>query len=289
MFCQLLLISAVMTFCQSTLLCQESTPKKRVRISLSSTSITDSILILSAKVLTKEGRSYIPLQGVPVQFYADSTYIGESPSDELGLARINVPRNMLTSEFGPMHLEALITDQDSLRDASRDLDIAMARIDLDMYTEEDSLHFVRARLTAPDSLGYWSGVPDQPVRLFVKRLFGQLQIDEGFELTDEEGIVVVQFPDDIHGDPLGNVDIVAELQDHEDFGTVKATKKADWGIPLAPTDMTRRELWSSGANAPIYLSVIVNGIVLVIWGFIVYVFARIFKIWKNGRELSTIN
>ncbi len=43
--------------------------------------------------------------------------------------------------------------------------------------------------------------------------------------TDEKGILTVEFPDNIPGDEIGNLTIVTQIEDHEEFGTLINSKE----------------------------------------------------------------
>jgi hypothetical protein len=150
---------------------------------------------------------------------------------------------------------------------------------------EDSVKKVHVFVGAPDSTGEIKPVGDIEVKVYVKRLFGLLPITEGFETTDSDGMMILDFPDDIPGDEEGNLTILAKVQDHDDYGTLISARRISWGTTLVTDpDEMKGELWSAKNNAPLSLVIIINTMVIGIWGVIIYVFLQIFKIKRIGTS-----
>ena len=115
---------------------------------------------------------------------------------------------------------------------------------------EDSTKFIHFFVGAPDSTGSIVPVEDVEARIYVKRLFGLLPVSEDFETTNEEGILTIQFPDDIPGDENGTLNIIAKVTDHDEFGNLIHSKEINWGVPLKVNDkVMSRELWSPSTSA----------------------------------------
>ena len=135
-----------------------------------------------------------------------------------------------------------------------------------------------------------SGMPIEDLELyyFVKRTFSLLPIGDSFNSTDENGIIKVEFPNDLPGDTLGNVNIVVKLIESDIYNdqTLEITK--NWGIPTVIEDQEteKRSLWAAAANAPISLIVIVSSMIIAIWYIIFYI---IFKLYKISKIKPLIN
>jgi hypothetical protein len=123
--------------------------------------------------------------------------------------------------------------------------------------------------------------------LYVQRLFGLLPLPDNPETTDENGAITVDFPTDLPGDAAGNLIIVARVEENDRYGNLEFRRKINWGVPLLiDPRLHARELWSSRANAPIYLIVLVNTILIGIWGVIAYIVYEVFQIKKIGKQGS---
>lgn len=129
-----------------------------------------------------------------------------------------------------------------------------------------------------------NGEPIEELDLFfyVKRTFSNLPIGDVFNTTDENGMVQVDFPKDLPGDPEGNVTILVKIMESDLYNdlTVETTKK--WGIPTPLTDQLgeKRSLWAAAANAPIPLVLSVSAMIVSIWFIICYIIYILFRISK---------
>jgi hypothetical protein len=153
-----------------------------------------------------------------------------------------------------------------------------AEINLDFSVEEGKKLITATVIeTFGDSLG--TPVPDLDVYFFVERTFKPLPIGDIFNTTDENGQVTIEFPADLPGDTLGNVTIIARIQESDEFKDTEVSKTVDWGVPLVIDDTaSERSLWAAGANAPIPLLILVNSLILIVWSIIFYLIYELFKI-----------
>jgi hypothetical protein len=147
------------------------------------------------------------------------------------------------------------------------------------FSVEDSIKYITAQVNEYnlDSIGKPIGELD--LYFYVQRTFSQLPIGDYFNTTDENGEVRIEFPHDLRGDSAGNVIIIARIEEDDMFEGVEISKTASFGIPFySDPQANKRSLVSASANAPISLLILVNGIILVVWGIIIYIFTEIFKI-----------
>ncbi|MBR9998215.1 MAG: hypothetical protein KFF73_04550 [Cyclobacteriaceae bacterium] len=124
-------------------------------------------------------------------------------------------------------------------------------------------------------------VPELDLYFYVERTFKPLPIGDIFNTTDEEGKVTIEFPVDLPGDSLGNVIILARIQESDEFADTEVKQEIKWGVPLEIRDNeNKRSLWAAGANAPIPLLILVNSLILIAWSIIFYL---IFKLYRISR------
>lgn len=261
--------------------------KKSPRLQLEYHS-TDDGTFLRTRARYREGRKYEPVQNAQLQLYFlkndQETLIGKVKTGEDGWAEINVSPEiqsvMDTSEN--YQFLVLMEENDEFEEADRDLEIAKAILELELF-EEDSIREIVARLMKVEE-GDFVPVESEEVKFYVKRLFSLLPIGGQYTFTDEEGEVRVPFPADLPGDKEGNVEIVVRIQDHDDFGNLQASKKVDWGKPLeVDKNFEKRTLWASRDKTPYWLLIIPNLMILGIWGIIVVLILNMMKISKIGK------
>ena len=160
-----------------------------------------------------------------------------------------------------------IYGQETMEDATLSVD----------FSEEDGRKTVIA--TAVDQFG----VPIEELDLYfyVKRTFSLLPIGDIFNSTDENGVVEVQFPDDLPGDTEGNIILVVKIIESDLYNDLSLEITKNWGIPTQIDQAEeKRSLWAAAANAPITLVIAVSGMILVIWFIIFYIIFVLFKISK---------
>ena len=121
------------------------------------------------------------------------------------------------------------------------------------------------------------------VKLFAKRYFGNLLVDEARN-SDASGNVLFNFPKDLPGDSAGYVQLVAKLS-NEAFGEAKADTNLVIGVPTyRPPLNEKRAMWNVVSKTPIWLLLAYTISVLGAWGFIIYVALQIRAIYKAGGK-----
>ncbi len=120
------------------------------------------------------------------------------------------------------------------------------------------------------------------VKLFAKRYFGNLLIDEARN-TDAQGKALFNFPKDLPGDSAGFVQLLAKLSDEAAFGEAKADTTLAIGVPTyRPPLNEQRAMWNVVQKTPIWLLLAYTFSVLTVWGFIFYVLTQIRAIYRAG-------
>jgi hypothetical protein len=144
------------------------------------------------------------------------------------------------------------------------------------FSEEDDVKIITTKATNQNGLP----IEDLELYYFVKRTFSLLPIGDPFNSTDENGIIEVEFPNDLPGDTEGNVVIVVKILDSDIYNeqTVEMTK--NWGLPTTIDDpkAEKRSLWAAAANAPISLIIIVSTMIIAVWYMICYILFKLYKI-----------
>ena len=128
-----------------------------------------------------------------------------------------------------------------------------------------------------------AGLPIEELDLYfyVKRTFSLLPIGDVFNTTDENGEVIVEFPDDLPGDTEGNVIIIVKILESDLYNDLSIETVKNWGIQtFIDESHEKRSLWAAAANAPLTLVFLVSGMILVIWFIIWYIIFVLYKISK---------
>ncbi len=262
--------------------------KAETSIEVVYTEINNNSKILTATVKTKIDDAYQGVKDIAVNFYqneVDPAYLlGTVASNEKGLAVLVIPDGKLAPTAFENTFVAAVENNDKFEDNQEEITVSEADFTMTL-SEEDSTRQVVISLQAPDAEGVMTPVAETEIHLYVQRLFGLLPLSDDPETTDENGEVTVEFPAGIPGDTAGNLIIVAKVEEHEQFGNLTFQRKINWGVPLViDPNKDKRQLWSSRANAPIYLIVFINTMLIGIWGVIAYIIYQVFQIKKLGRQ-----
>ena len=256
--------------------------KKKVRINLSYHEVNQTKL-LKAKVVTKEDRSYIPVADVSVDFYSkeqtDEYKLGAKKTDSNGLAEFVISTSTM-SEDSTFHYFASVASNPDYKDKVQEIEIEQVTYTMKLEVL-DSVNV--AIINFKDITG--KPIAKVPVKLYVKRMFGLLPIGEK-KTTNAKGKVSITIEDLIPGDENGMIELIARVEDHDDYGNIDMHKQINWGIPLTTASHSERALWAGRANAPIYLVVTANSIIIGIWFVILYIVFQLVKLKKLGKQLN---
>lgn len=146
------------------------------------------------------------------------------------------------------------------------------------FSEENDTKTIIAKAIDQDGLP----IEDLELYFFVERTFSLLPIGDAFNATDEEGIIEVEFPNDLNGDINGDVVIVTKIIESDDYNDLTIERTKNWGAPIVIEDpkSEKRSLWAAAANAPMSLIFIVSALILAVWYVICYIFYKLYKISK---------
>lgn len=127
-------------------------------------------------------------------------------------------------------------------------------------------------------------VANAEVKLFAKRYFGNLMVDEA-HTSDNQGIALFKFPSNLPGDSKGFVQLVAKPSDETAFGEAKADTSLAIGLATyRPPLNEQRAMWNVVQKTPIWLLLTFTFSVLAVWGFIFYVLLLVRAIFKSEPE-----
>lgn len=128
-------------------------------------------------------------------------------------------------------------------------------------------------------------VSDVSVQFYIKRQFSLLPFGNP-QTTDDNGIAIVEFPNDIPKDLDGTVTVIAKIEDDEKVGSIDAQTITNLGATRLNDidEWSYRSLSSSREKAPLVLIIISFSIIFGIWGTIVYVVFQLVKIKKLQKN-----
>jgi hypothetical protein len=125
-------------------------------------------------------------------------------------------------------------------------------------------------------------VSNANLKLFVKRTFGNLSVGEG--TTDINGKATIPFPDNIPGDTVGNINLIAIAGTGGSQIISEKTEKI--GTVVKPNNLLdQRAWWNVRSKAPIWLIMSYFGAGIAVFCTVLFVFMQLKKI----KSLNKIN
>lgn len=249
---------------------------------------TEGNRILKCTILTRLEGKWTPIENAELTFSVSGDSIielGTQKSDNLGVAVLEVDKsiNIPTDENGATTYTVEYKGVENSEPNSEELTIV--DVNLEMSLEEiDSVKTIIVKASKKGAEGEIVPVEDQDVNIYVKRLYSNLKVGQAYleEGTGEGSLEYKLIP----GDSLGNIIIIARIDEHEEFGNVEVRQTINWGTPVsyAIKDI-KREIWTD--EAPLWMTITVIIFVLGVWYHLILVFIRMWKIKK--LEKNTIN
>ena len=224
-----------------------------------------------------ENRQFLPIQSIEIELYQmledeevllTSVITGPDGKAKFDLEETDVNRDSL----GRAVFESRFAGNTSYRSADKDVSTKRAKLEISLNVV-DSVKQVTIEGFEINQRN--TVIPEADIQLFVKRTYSDLSIAEG---SLEDGIWEVDFPNDIPGDPFGNLSIIARVSEHDEYGTIEVKESVQWGT-LAPIDIQWdiRALWG---RPPIWILVAVFTALGAAW---VHYFLAIYNLRKIRR------
>jgi hypothetical protein len=249
----------------------------------------DSV-ILTATLTIKKGEATLALENAPVDFSASngtvSNFLGKVKTDQEGIAMVKVACAALpASKDGMVAYAAKYPGNDKYPGAEASFNAKPAKIRLS-FSIEDSLRMLTVTATQKNEKGEEIAIPKETVLIYIPRLFSLLKIGE--ISLDENGTGTMEFPKEIVGDTLGNLVVVAKIEEHDMFGFVQGKNAINWGVhkQYYKAEVPSRELWTP--IAPMWMIITLLVMLAGVWAhymYAVYELVMIKRLSKKDKPL----
>ena len=231
-----------------------------------------------------EKRKMLPVESIPVIFY-NITDTSESKlatiiSNENGEAilLLNQELHLQANTEGGYSFAVKFEGDDNYRKASKEISAREARIEIS-FIEIDSIRTIQAKAYETGINGIRIPLEETDIKFYVPGSFSLYAIGEG---SFENGICEVNFPVTLPGDSLGNLTILARIEESDDFGNVEARAVKGWGIMREPVIIeSNRGLGDT--DAPLWMVYTLLVLLSAVWIHYIYVFVVIYMIKKDAK------
>jgi hypothetical protein len=251
---------------------------------------SDDSVLLTARLTYRRDRDIIALEYAKVDFSAGNDKINNKlasvRTDSTGTAsvKVSVKNGVPSGTAGVIRYGASFAGEGKYLAASESFQAKPARLVVAFF-EQDSVKTVRVTASQEDKNGVWIPVGGQTVKLYVPSLYRPLPIGE--IALDESGTGTLEFPKTLVGDSLGNIVVMAQIEENDLFGNVLGKNTINWAVPkhLIPQDKPSRELWTP--VAPLWMIITLVILLAGVWAHYVYAVIQLIKI-KRSSKVNTL-
>jgi len=243
---------------------------------------TELKAVLSARI--GEKRKMLPVEFLPVNFYnvtdTSEILLTTISSDEKGEATLLLTEEMklARNDEGGYSFEIRFDGDDKFRKATKDISAREVSIEIS-FIEIDSIRTIQAKAFESGIDGLQIPLEEADIKFYVPGSFSLYAIGEA---SLENGICEVNFPVTLPGDSLGNLTILARIEDSDDFGNVEARAVKDWGLAREPVIIeSNRGLGDT--DAPLWMVYTLLVLLSAVWIHYIYVFVVIYMIKKDAK------
>jgi hypothetical protein len=291
------IIVLLILVCQTDLASQgtKKNAKTRVRMSLAYYNDVSKARSLIATLYYIENRVRIPVTNEMVIFYlgdlSDDIVIDSILTDDKGKARLKFEEDnrFPVNEERIFYISASYKGNKSFTSVKSDM--AIKDVIMELFLSE----IAGAKTIAVRAFEMGNGselvpVDDAEVNFYVPRLFSDQLIGEG-EISEGNG--GIEFPDNIAGDTIGNISIIARIEDHDEYGNVERqlndfrwgnTQPIEEDKSLMTIEITipTRALWHT--NAPLWMIITLIILLTGVWSHYFYVIYQLTKLKKLSKN-----
>jgi hypothetical protein len=245
---------------------------------------TDNLKYLQTALTYSADRMEKPLPGMEISFYSDAknrVLLGKVLTDDQGIAKLELTNAVALAKNsdGYWSFSTEYSGNDTIEGGSSEL--LIRDVDLQMTLEEvDSIKTISLTAIA-DVNGTKTPVSEDLVMVYVPRMFSLLPVGEAY--LDENGNSSLEFPSDLPGDTLGNLTIIARIEEHPDFGTVEKRATIKWGVPFVnQTPIAHRALWTK--TPPWWMIITLSILLIGVWGHYLFAVISLFLIKRESKK-----
>jgi hypothetical protein len=230
-----------------------------------------------------------PVNGIAMNVYMDEespkNLIGKVVTNNMGDAVAVIPKELkILWDASPKHkFIASSVATKEYNESNSEIEITKAKILLDTITEGETKNIVVKIFEFKDNS--WVPVKDVEAKAGIRRHASVLPAGkEQSYTTDSTGVFTAEFKrDSLPGDDLGNIALVAKVEDNDLYGNLVVEKVVPWGVKvLKENDFDKRTLYSARFKSPYWLIGMAYLVIGVVWSVLIYLIFVIVKVMKIG-------
>ena len=245
---------------------------------------------LTAVLSLKRVETTLALENAMVEFTASNGVmcipLGKAKTNQEGIAVCRYAISALPADKEGMVLYAAkFPGNTKFPEAEASVSAKPAKIKL-FFSIQDSLRMLKVTATQKNEKGEDVAIPKETVLIYIPRLFSLLKIGE--VALDETGTGTLEFPKEIVGDTVGNLLVIAKIEEHDKFGFVQGSHPINWGVQKQyyKAEVPSRELWTP--IAPMWMIITLLIMLAGVWAhymYAVYELVMIKRLSKKDKPL----
>jgi len=279
----ILAFSQIRTFSQDQ---KDSSAGLNTKISLLYLNTSNDTIVLSANLYISKDLGPFALQNAWIEFTAtagtETKLLGKIKTDDQGNAvlKVHVSSGLPCTKEGKTIYSVKFNKTGKYLSSEESINTKLAKITVN-FSKEDSSRFIKVTAKQVESTGEIKPISKEKVVVYIPRLFSLLKIGE-IDL-DDNGEGRIDCPGQLVGDSLGNITVIAKIEDNDTFGNVQGQSSITWGIPKQYylAEKPTRELWTP--VAPIWMIVTLIIMLTGVWAHYLYAVGQLIKI-KFARK-----
>jgi hypothetical protein len=256
-------------------------------ISLIYQSNSNDTVILTANISVKRETGTFGLENAEIGFsLTNGTAVKNLGTVKAGydgsaILKVSVKSGLMKDKEGKTTYTANFSGKGIYLATSASTTVKLAQIQL-TFSKEDSIHTIHVKVTQMEGNNEIKPVPKETVIIYVPRMLSYLKIGE--ITLDENGTGSVEFTGGLVGDSLGNLVVVAKIEENDNFGNVLGKSKVSWGIPKQYflAERPARELWTP--IAPIWMIVTLIVMLAGVWGHYIFAVIQLVIIKRHSKQ-----
>jgi hypothetical protein len=277
-----IIISAVYVNCFALEKADTTGPSKTI-MSFTCTSNSSDSIVLKSQISVRHDDWNTNLMNALVTFSIidkdSSKIIGRVKTGTDGVAVLKVPakKPYFRNDEGLIGFKAEYAGDKKYETSDGEFLIKPGKLAISFY-EEDSVKYVKVNALQLEADGQEIPLGNQTVLVYVPRMLSLLKIAE--IALDSIGEGTAEFPNDIIGDSVGNLTVIAQIEENDVYGNVRAESEINWGLPkhLISAERPTRELWTP--VAPLWMIITLIIMLVGVWGHYAYTIVQLFRIKK---------
>ena len=241
---------------------------------------------LRANTKAKINGKFQQVAGIHLSFYITAedpaNLLGKAVTNDKGTAILFIPPSAKSTwNKSPKQSFLVVSDISKVYDGVHsNFDLTKSRIQIDTLPDRK----ITATFSELRDSG-WMPVKGVDMKVTVKRLGGDLNVNETpTYTTDSLGLASADFKlDKMPGDSIGNLVIIAEVDDNDIYGNLTTEKSVPWGESSKYVSaFNQRSLFARRGWSPLWLEWMAYSIIAAVWFVLLYLFIQIRKLKKLG-------